>query len=211
MSDHQGNPPKVPADSDRGGVLNARAGDLLLLEYERSSEFCNHVDDVRNVLTSFFLTVSGAAVFVLARYLEGHLEIRAPLSARLLTSCVCLAVAGLGALFVLSIARLRRVQVERYLVMDNILDAVLDPSQRRLVSFRRDAVLGKNSPARRRTAGSYLWTLAVLLPAAALMGVAVTLVTAPAGRWTASVLGALSTVVSIGLLDMAYRRFSNYP
>jgi hypothetical protein len=35
---------------------------LIIKEYERSSEFCNHVDNVRNVITSFFLTLVAGAI-----------------------------------------------------------------------------------------------------------------------------------------------------
>ena len=45
---------------------------LLITEYQRSSEFCNHVDNVRNVITSFFLTLAGAAAFAVDRYLSNE-------------------------------------------------------------------------------------------------------------------------------------------
>ncbi|CCH29384.1 putative membrane protein [Saccharothrix espanaensis DSM 44229] len=46
---------------------------VLLLEYERSSEFCNHVEGVRNILTSFFLTVVGGVVIVVDKFASGGL------------------------------------------------------------------------------------------------------------------------------------------
>ncbi|MBA3339112.1 MAG: hypothetical protein H0T54_05090 [Geodermatophilaceae bacterium] len=151
---------------------------LMLLEYERSSEFCNHVDGVRNVITSFFLTVVGAAAFYLDRFSSGDLktgQVGSP-STRVI-GLLCL-VSVIGLLFVLVIARLRRVQLERYVVMNGILDHILMGETRKLIPFVNARIAGSAGAGAigRRTTGSYFWTLIIVLPATLLVGTASSLV-----------------------------------
>ncbi|TDC45957.1 hypothetical protein E1212_27925 [Jiangella ureilytica] len=93
---------------------NDVAGQLMIAEYERSSEFCNHVDNVRNVVTSFFLTLVGAAGFFVDRYSSAELRSGPLGSAAARVVGVLALVWLLGLLFIMTIARLRRVQLERY-------------------------------------------------------------------------------------------------
>jgi hypothetical protein len=110
---------------------------------------------------------------------------------------------------VTSLARLRRVQLERYLIMDNILDHVLLPDQRPLVTFSRDTVVGgQQARLTARTSGSYLWTLALILPTGAFLGLALGLVTEPLGHRGGLAIGAIVTVFSVALLDQLYQTLS---
>jgi len=146
--------------------------DLLLLEYERSSEFCNHVDNVRNVITSFFLTIVGAAAFMIDRFSSGDLK-DGPLGHPAVRLAALLyAVAFVGILFVLVVGRLRRVQLERYMVMNSILDRVLQGATRGVIPFRNSGIAGRSGAGAlgKRSTGSYFWTLIIVLPAASLAG-----------------------------------------
>src|SRR3954452_21229455 len=110
--------------------------DLLLLEYERSSEFTNHVDDVRNIVTSFFLTIVAGAAVALNKYSDGTLRDGKLGSAALLAVVVTFSATTIGSLFVLTLARLRRVQFQRYFIMNRILDACMPLQERILIAFR---------------------------------------------------------------------------
>lgn len=185
---------------------------VLLLEYERSSEFCNHVDGVRNVITSFFLTVVGGVVIVVDKFASGGLG-SGPLGSPAVRVVVLLGfVAMVGMLFVMVIARLRRVQLERYSVMNAILDRLTTAADRAVVPFRDSTVAGRAtaSAVDRRTTGSYFWTLIILLPAAALLGVAASLV--GGGLSAPSVVrvlvGVLVGAVYVALADFLYFRLS---
>jgi len=167
---------------------------LLLLEYERSSEFCNHVDDVRNVITSFFLTAVGAAVFVLDKYGSGDLK-SGPLGRAALRAGLLLYVVSFtGLLFVLVIARLRRVQLERYVMMNGILDLVLTQT-RTVVPFTDAGISGRSAQAiHKRLTGSFLWTVIIVLPSSILTGIATALILGLAG-----VISPLDSVIGGGV------------
>ena len=158
------------------GVASSAAGpevdpstSLLISEYERSSEFCNHVDNVRNVITSFFLTLVGAAAFALNRYTSGEIKSGSLGSPAARVSYLLGGIAITGVLFVMTIARLRRIQIERYQIMNTILDAVLTTAHRSLLPYQNDRIPGVTSgshPFNKRLSGSYIWTVILLLPTA---------------------------------------------
>src|SRR4051812_32521260 len=125
------------ADPSRGSL------DLLLLEYERSSEFANHVDDVRNVITSFFITLVAAVVLVLTSYSDGQLKDSRLGPSQVPVVAVCLFVSCVGALFVATIARLRRVQTQRYMIMNNILDVCLEDKHKSCIPFDNSHLAGR--------------------------------------------------------------------
>jgi hypothetical protein len=193
-------------------TMQSSRSSILLLEYERSSEFCNHVDDVRNVITSFFLTVAGVAVLAVDRFSSGDLKSGPLGSPALRAMFVLLAVSLLGFLFVLVISRLRRVQLERYSIMNGILDTLLEGDDRGLIPFTNSNIPGQPSAAalRRRATGSYFWTLILVLPSASLLGIAcaigLSILSAP-GIVTGAA-GVSSGVAYAVLCDGAYFRFS---
>jgi len=147
----------------------------LITEYERSSEFCNHVDDVRNVITSFFLTVVGGAAFAIDRYTSGQIQPGPLGSPAARVSYLLGGVAIIGVLFVMTIARLRRIQVERYKIMNGILESVLTQEHRLLVTFQNDQIPGvtsKDGFSYKRLSGTYIWTAILILPIAAVAAIA---------------------------------------
>lgn len=148
------------------------SAELLRAEYERASEFCIHVDDVRNVITSFFLTLSAGAAVVLSKYGSGSLRTDKIGPPTVFAACTCLGIAVVGGLFVATLARLRRVQLERYRTMNAILDNCLAPEHRAIVPFSNASLAVKSSPhgLSRRTTGSYMWTLVIIAPTSMLVG-----------------------------------------
>ena len=185
-------------------LLSAGSADestnLLITEYERSSEFCNHVDDVRNVITSFFLTVAGGAVFAIDRYTSGQIRGHSLGSPTARVTYLLAGVAVIGVLFVMTIARLRRIQTERYKIMNDILDAVLTSPHRALVPFQNDQIPGlttSDGPFNRRLAGSYIWTLILVIPTAAVAAIATFLALRAAARGQPDLANALGPVIGV--------------
>lgn len=163
-----------------GPRLLAAEDELLVAEYVACAEVANHIDTVRNVLTSFFLTLNGGVLVVLSLVVRGEVRSDAFGSPEALLAGVVLGVGVLGAIFTATVARLRRVQTERYRVANGILDHVLSPAVRGVIPFS-NATLPAESGGQgmaRRTTGSYLWTLALMLPTAVLAGIFVYVVLA---------------------------------
>jgi hypothetical protein len=152
----------------------ANDNELLLAEYNNCAEVANHIDNVRNVITSFFLTLNGGVLVVLSLVVKEEVPTDAFGSPKGLLAGLMLTVCTLGTLFTATVARLRRVQTERYHIANGILDYLLTPEARSVIpltnwSLARDA---GGSGLRKRTTGSYFWTLAIMLPTAGLAGLA---------------------------------------
>jgi hypothetical protein len=195
-----------------GGGNTDTQHELMLLEYERSSEFCNHVDGVRNVITSFFLTVVGGAAFLIDRFSSAELKAGPLGSPTVRVVALLYLVATIGLLFVVVIARLRRVQLERYAIMNGILDRVLTGATRDVVPFANTSIAGGSGAGamRRRSTGSYFWTMILVLPGALLVGIATALVldSAKLSTFTVSLLAAMIGLLHFCLCDMLYFRLS---
>ncbi|HET6949870.1 MAG TPA: hypothetical protein VFI47_05830 [Acidimicrobiales bacterium] len=185
---------------------------LLVAEYSACAQVANHIDDVRNVLTSFFLTLNGGVLVVLSLVVRDEVQTDAFGSPGALLAGVVLAAGVLGVIFTATVARLRRVQVERYRVANAILDHVLSEGVRPVVPFTNDtlpAETGGHGLAR-RTTGSYLWSLAIMLPTALLAGLFAYVVLAdvhdllpgPAG-WVVALAVAAGTFAAIDRLYFA--------
>jgi hypothetical protein len=188
----------------------ATGTDLLVVEYERCSEYCNHVDDVRNILTSFFLTVCAGTVVGLTRYASGELKTAAVVDPQILMAVVCIGVAVIGALFTASLARLRRIQLQRYRIMNAVLDHLLSSDERTLVPHSNATLVGGTAAAvRSRTSGTYFWTLIVIVPSATMAGLAVALLTGPGpfDRVASAAAAAMGLVVLL-VLDRLHSHLS---
>jgi hypothetical protein len=148
--------------------------ELLLAEYRNCAALANHIDNVRNVITSFFLTINGGVLIVLSLVVKGDVRPDTFGSPKALLAGVLLAVCTLGTLFTGTVARLRRVQIERYHIANGILDYLLTPEARPVIPLSNSTLAGDAGGAglAKRSTGSYLWTLAIMLPTAGLAGLA---------------------------------------
>lgn len=194
----------------------ANDGELLLAEYNNCAEVANHVDNVRNVITSFFLTLNGGILILLSLVAKGDVQSNTFGSPRGLLAGVMLAVCTLGTLFTGTVARLRRVQTERYRIANGILDHLLAPETRGIIPLANSSLSSDagGSGLGRRTTGSYLWTLAIMLPTAGLAGLAGYYIVADIHdiisgplSWLGAV--ALSAVV-LSVEDTIYFRLSSF-
>jgi hypothetical protein len=148
--------------------------ELMLAEYNNCAEVANHVDNVRNVITSFFLTLNGGILILVSLVAEGDVQSDTFGSPRGLLAGLMLAVCALGTLFTGTVARLRRVQTERYRIANGILDHMLAPETRHIIPLANSSLSSDagGSGLGKRTTGSYLWSMAIMLPTAGLAGLA---------------------------------------
>lgn len=190
--------------------------DLLIAEYNNCAELANHIDNVRNVITSFFLTINGGVLIVLTVVLKGEVDAEAVGSPKALLAGVLVMVFVLGTLFTGTVARLRRIQSERYWVANGILDYFLKDEHRRIVGLE-SAQLAQDSGGKglgRRSTGSYMWSLAIMLPTSALAGLATYVIVADINDWGPSWAGwplaALALLVAFVFEDGLYFRLSTF-
>ena len=186
--------------------------DFLLKEYESAVALTNHVDVVRNSLTSFFLIFAGVAVGALSLLLKEPPKTAVLRNQSAYVGVVLLIVALVGCLFIGVLARLRRVQLERYEIVRRIREHFLDASLLPIigltsVTLPREVNSASRSGAKRAT-GTYLWLATILLTdsAIATLGAYLLLSAALHGyAWLVAIpVGALFGV----LQDVAYFRLA---
>src|SRR5687768_11849884 len=88
--------------------------EFLLKEYESATELTNHIDELRNKLTGFYLTFAGVAVAGVAILIKD--EAKSKIFDRVdgVIAILLFVVALTGWIVVLGLARLRRVQIEYF-------------------------------------------------------------------------------------------------
>jgi hypothetical protein len=194
----------------------ANETDLLIAEYNNCAEVANHIDNVRNVITSFFLTINGGVLIVLSLVVKGEVQQEEFGSPKALFGGLVLMVCALGTLFTGTVARLRRVQSERYHIANGILDHVLKGSVRDVIPLANLALAsdaGGNGLGKRLT-GTYMWTLTIILPTAGLGGLAAHLIAVDihgyAHGWPGWVLGLVAAAVVLVIEDVLYFRLSTF-
>lgn len=176
---------------------------LLVAEYESCTRISNHIDNVRNVLTSFYLTIAGS-ILVLGRPVLNDEFDRSPFgSGEGILAAVLFMISVVGTLFVATIARLRRVQTERYGIANAILDRVMDTDVLRKVIALHDSTLpeGPAQPFSERGSGSYFWTLIIIIPNAAVASIGTFLVIHPVHELAAAPIAWIAaTLVAVGMV-----------
>lgn len=190
--------------------------ELLLAEYNNCAELGNHIDNVRNVITSFFLTLNGGVLIVLSLVGKGDVQQDTFGSPKALLAGVMLTVSTLGMLFTATVARLRRVQIERYRISNGILDYLLAAETRQIIPLANSSlsVDAGGTGLSKRATGSYLWTLAIMLPTAGLAGLAAYYIVADIHgsiRGPLSWLAGLAlTAIILSIEDAVYFRLSSF-
>lgn len=149
--------------------------ELLIAEYNHSTEVANHIDNVRNAITSFFLTLNGGVLVVTSLVVKGEVREDEFGSPGVLLAGLLVTVFVLGTIFTATVARLRRVQTERYRIANRVLDYVLGDDGRQVIPLANASLSNDAGGAglNKRMTGNYFWTLAIMLPTAALAGIAV--------------------------------------
>jgi hypothetical protein len=137
----------------------SRVDEFLLKEYDAAKELTFHIDELRARLTSYFITLSGVAVAALSFFLrsterDGH--------ERLTFGIIVAsfgAVAALGFVVVLIVARLRAVQLEHFRIINNVREWFLEHN---VDAWNTVELSRKTLPANpNRKSGSYFWMAAI--------------------------------------------------
>lgn len=139
---------------------------FLIKEYESASQLTYHIDELRNKLTSFFLTFSGVAIAGIALLLKGEAKENV-FEAYRLVAILLMIIGCLGVCVVAILARLRRAQLEHFRIINNIRKYFL----RENTDFWNVVQLSDKtlpmpenlSKLKNRTSGTYLWLFLILL------------------------------------------------
>ena len=153
----------------RTAMADDLAHEFLLKEYENAAQVTFHADDFRDKLSTFFLSFAGAAVVLVGLIIQDSIKVDY-FGPKELTSGVFLVGVGTIGLLILCVhARLRRVQLEHFAMINRI----------RLYCLRENVDLWnaiglsmKTLPKVRLISGSELWALTILLPTTVLFAMA---------------------------------------
>ena len=139
---------------------------FLIKEYESASQLTYHIDELRNKLTSFFLTFSGVAIAGIALLLKGEARENV-FEAYRLVAILLMIIGCLGVCVVAILARLRRAQLEHFRIINNIRKYFLrENADLWNVVQLSDATLPMPenlSKLKNRTSGTYLWLVLIIL------------------------------------------------
>lgn len=192
---------------------------LLVAEYRAIATLANHIDTVRNILTSFFITLNGGLLVLVPRALSDDWSGDALGSGPTVLLIVMALVAMIGALMVMTIARFRRVQLERYVIANRILDRVLLEEDggshvlRDIVNLKNSQLtISDEAKMTETSSGSFFWTLVLIVPTAALSGAAVFLLLSEVSGWlsdgVAAPIGISVVAATMTGLVMTYLRLA---
>lgn len=93
---------------------------FLLEEYKNAAQLTYHIDELRNRLTSFFLTFVGLAVAGVAILLKGEAEEGLFAKPEGIVTVFLGIISLIGVAIVCILARLRRVQIEHFCIINNV-------------------------------------------------------------------------------------------
>lgn len=146
---------------------------FLLKEYDAAQQLTFHIDELRNKLTGLYLTFAGVAVAGVAVLIKGEIESTVFDRIEGLVATLLLIVALIGWIVVLGLARLRRVQIEYFGIINSIREHFLGQDYE---LWNRVQVSRQTLPTPNRRSGTYMWLLLVILASSSLMGFSVYLV-----------------------------------
>jgi len=132
---------------------------FLLKEYDSAVSLTFHVDDLRAKLTSFFVAFGGIAAAGLIVLLKG--EAVAPHWHPAGVVSLLMALVGfIGGMVICIVARLRRVQIEHFRIINNIREHFLKNNEnlQSVVELSTETL-----PVANRRSGSYYWVLILIV------------------------------------------------
>jgi hypothetical protein len=156
---------KIANPSDNGSMTVQEQ--YLLKEYDSAVTLTNNLDELRNKFTSFYLVFTGTAVAAISFMLQGQLKVQVFGEVEYIVAYVMLFVALCGTFVIRGIARLRKVQLEHFGIINNIRDYFLqDNCELKTVVQLSSMTLPRPS----LTSGSYMWVLLVMFTSSSLAG-----------------------------------------
>jgi hypothetical protein len=93
---------------------------FLLEEYKSAVALTYHIDSLRNKLTSFFISLAGLAITGLILILKKDINSPSISNINGLIALLMILISCIGHLFICVLAKIRRVQIEHFLIINNI-------------------------------------------------------------------------------------------
>ncbi|MCX5799806.1 MAG: hypothetical protein NTX17_00200 [Candidatus Eisenbacteria bacterium] len=180
-----------------------RHEEFLLREYDLAAKLTYHIDDLRNKLTSFFLSFAAAAGAALVILVKG--EARAFLTNQRL-GVLCLGIAILGGLVVGILARCRRAQIEHFRIINNVREYFLG---RDYDLWNVVQLSGQTLPVPNRRSGTFMWTALIMVVDSSLVSLSLYLILSSTLASWFLVTGAF--LVAWLVLDRLYFRLARPP
>lgn len=185
---------------------------FLFKEYDAAKELTFHVDGLRAKVTSYFIALAGLALTALSVLFSAFERNGNEELTRWVATLTSFGLAVLGVLVVLIVARLRRVQLEAFRIINNIREYVVggDVELWNVVELSR-----RTLPKPRRWSGSHFWVASVQIVSGVGLAVGLYLVMTPIGdalQESASIPVALLAGIALSAgLDSAYLRLARPP
>jgi len=186
----------------------SKQDEFLIKEYETAVELTNHIDELRNKMTSFYMIFAGAALAGIIILLKG--EAKETLSGNIysVVSVFLTVISFIGIFVVLGLARIRGVQIEHFRIITNIRKKFLGDNYK---LWNAVQLSGKTLPKPNRLSGSYMWLLMVISTSSCLFSIAVYLLSLKIFLNAVSLgifAGGLGFVLFSLFLDFLYFKFS---
>ena len=178
----------------------------LLQELETARKLTFHIDELRNKLSSFFMTFVGIAGVGLSILIKGEADAKFIFSSQENIAILFTIVAVFGAVIVLILGRLRRAQIEHFHIINNIRAYFLEQDVHLWNVVQLSA---KTLPKPNHKSGTYFWTLLIMITSCGLL--AFSLFTWGQDMARAWLLPALGFVLSFAALDCLYFWAANPP
>lgn len=189
-----------------------RQDQFLLKEYDSAAQLTNHIDELRNKLTTLYLTFAGVAVAAVAILIKGETKSTVFDKVEGMVAALLFVVALIGWIVVLGLSRLRRVQIEYFRIINNIREHFLGSDYE---LWNRVQVSRRTLPTPNRRSGTYMWLLLVILSSSSLLLFSVYLLTVKVYPILSPIYGGavavLAFVIYSILQDASYFRWSRLP
>jgi hypothetical protein len=143
---------------------------FLLEEYKTAAHLTCHIDELRNRLTGFFLTFTGLAVAGLALLLKGETTPAFFGSPEGVVAILLFIITVIGFAVIAILARLRKVQIEHFRIINNIRRYFLkdDYTLWNIVQLSDQTL-----PMPNKKSGSYFWLAIIMLVSSFMFATAV--------------------------------------
>ncbi len=174
----------------------------MFIQHGVLNQLTYHIDELRNRLTSFFLTFTGIAVAGLVVLLKGEASKSIFKNPELIISILLLIIAIIGVAVVCILARLRKVQIEHFRIINNIRQYFF---QFDYLMWNTVQLSNKTLPTPSRRSGTYYWLFIIMFVSSLLFATAAYLFVTHIinNEWGISFFIATSIIVFL-LLDVLY-------
>jgi hypothetical protein len=131
---------------------------FLLEEYKSAGELTFQMDSLRNKITSFFISFAGIAITGLVLIIKGNDTNIGIQNLNEIIGTIMLLVALIGHLFICVLAKIRKVQIEHFVIINNIRKHFIGDYD----TLKEAVILSDNTlPNARFWSGSYYWQLSI--------------------------------------------------